>query len=107
MNKNLVIIILCLIIGIFLVEKFYNKKTDFAYDNYYQVMQDREKGLLNTIEERDIKIYDFKKSIESVKVLKTKTILKYEIIYKNINNLPADSLVSEFERIFAKAGVNE
>ena len=107
MNKNLVIIILCLIIGIFLVEKFYNKKTDFAYDNYYQVMQDREKALLNTIEERDIKIYGMNEEINYVKVLKTKTILKYEIMYKIIDILPADSLVSEFERVFTKKGIND
>lgn len=64
-------------------------------------------SLLNSIKERENNVQSIESRIDTLIVFKTKTKLVYEKIYEKNNILPVDSVVADFNRIFAKAGIND
>lgn len=104
MNKNLIICMLVVVI-ISLVAYSLQKQPQ-PVDGRIIELERKNDALINEIIKKDSIIKGHKSRVDTLYKVRTKTILKYEIIYKNIDTLSADGLCGEFSDVFAKEGIN-
>jgi hypothetical protein len=102
-TKDTIYIVIILVL-VFIILKSGNKPVENTYTLRLEKEAERFKSLYK---EKKKEADSLIVIADSLKKIKPKIKIKYEKIYQTIPTLHADSVVSEFQRIFAKEGVND
>lgn len=95
-------LIIFLVVVIFMTRE---KKEPTPVSPEIETLEIENENLKENIRIRTEVIISQKKTIDSLENLKPKIKIRYEKIYENINLMPVDNLLIEFDSIFTKEGI--
>lgn len=82
-----------------------NTETENILKKQIQDLNNENGYLKESVHIEKIKSSQYQHALDSLEGLKPKIVTKYVTIYKNIDSLNADSVVDDFNRVFADKGI--